>query len=174
MGAIMVEAFLSVKQTNESSFVELSFLEDLCCICLYRILGSYYGWPSHAAIIHHLHTYHHDAWPITEHELMENLCMTQQAAQEWLDFYYRILGDPILSNQVIKAARNGQRRTNDFDFFEKMHKDIDETKKQQELSAIVKIQKIARGTQTRSKTLKLRTELMLRQINRKLNQIQET
>lgn len=171
--AIMVEAFLSVKQKNESSFVELSFLEDLCCICLYRILGSYYGWPSHAAIIHHLHTYHHHAWPITEHELIENLCMTQEAAQEWLDFYYRILGDPILSNQVIKAARKKQRQSNDFGFFEQMHKEIDESKKQKELSAIVRIQKVARGTQTRSRMLKLRTELKLRQIDSKINQIQQ-
>merc|ERR1719498_7047 len=102
--AIIVESFLAVKQRNEASFVELSLLEDILCIGLYRMLSSYYDWPSHAEIMHHLHSYHHEDWPINAAELMTKLGMTEEAAKGWLLFYYRILGDPILSSQMLKVA----------------------------------------------------------------------
>jgi hypothetical protein len=99
--AIIVEAFVLVKQRlSEQVLVERSIIVDFIALLRYRLLGHWLNWPSHLAVARHLHTTRHFNGPVNSKELRTSKFLTFHSrleAQEYLDFYYGLLGEVILA-----------------------------------------------------------------------------
>jgi hypothetical protein len=101
--AIIVEAFVLVKRRlAEEVVVERSMLVDFIGLARYRLLGPSLNWPCRLAVARHLHTNRHFKDLVTSKELKYSKFLNFKStleAQQYMDFYYGLLGEDILAKQ---------------------------------------------------------------------------
>jgi hypothetical protein len=112
--AIIVEAFVLVKRRlADEVLVERSMLVDFIGLMRYRLLGRSLNWPARLAVARHLHTTRHFRDAVTSKELKQSKFLefkTRLEAQNYLDFYYGLLGEDILAKTGRDFLRLKQRQ----------------------------------------------------------------
>jgi hypothetical protein len=103
--AIIVEAFVLVKKRlAEEVLVERNIVVDFVCLVRYWLLGQSMNWPSRLSVARHLQTTRHFQGAVNSGELRKSKFLkshfkSRLEAQQYLDFYYSVLGENILSKQ---------------------------------------------------------------------------
>jgi hypothetical protein len=101
--SIIVEAFMEAKKRlAEEVLVERNLPVDFLCLIRYWLLGQSMDWPSRLAVARHLKTTRHFRGAVNSKELRSSKFLNFKSrleAQQYLDFYYSILGETILSKQ---------------------------------------------------------------------------
>jgi hypothetical protein len=171
--AIVVEAFLVVKQRNEDSHVELSLLADLYCVTINPLLRRYYGWPSHAAIIKQLYGHGHAGLPITMKELVLRLEMSTDSAHAWLWHYYRMLGDAVLPAKTQEKMLASRDDKNNISVIQSLMEAEVEDHGEDYLEAVVTIQRVVRSYLLRKKARKLQDQVYRSRMEGKTNRMEK-
>eukprot|EP00928_Gymnodinium_smaydae_P016014 TRINITY_DN15966_c0_g1_i5.p1 TRINITY_DN15966_c0_g1~~TRINITY_DN15966_c0_g1_i5.p1 ORF type:complete len:1071 (-),score=143.44 TRINITY_DN15966_c0_g1_i5:198-3023(-) len=97
--AIIVEAFLRVKQVNEQNQAEINFVMDILALLVRQIGGCLQKWPSNQDVMLHLRVHgisQHDITPFELHNSKFLKFRNFAAANRFLRFYHHTLGDVIL------------------------------------------------------------------------------
>eukprot|EP00746_Dinoflagellata_sp_MGD_P132913 gnl/MRDRNA2_/MRDRNA2_66594_c0_seq2.p1 gnl/MRDRNA2_/MRDRNA2_66594_c0~~gnl/MRDRNA2_/MRDRNA2_66594_c0_seq2.p1 ORF type:complete len:282 (+),score=43.36 gnl/MRDRNA2_/MRDRNA2_66594_c0_seq2:70-846(+) len=101
--AIIVESFLKVKKHIEEACVtELNLIIDLGGLIMRAFLGYLHGWPTSFQVMLHLEVTKVMAEPVTAQELHNSQFVDfagRREAQLFLEFYFRLVGRPILAPQ---------------------------------------------------------------------------
>ncbi|CAE8692598.1 unnamed protein product, partial [Polarella glacialis] len=114
MLAIIVEAFLKVKATNDTNTSEANALIDLGALFARHALGISYDWPSNKHLLRHLKVTLMLKNDVTPEELAASRFagfQNRNQASKLLAFYYKLMGNAILGDrgQEIRRSQMGKR-----------------------------------------------------------------